>query len=251
MLPYRIVIPSRARVHNIRTIRQLFPDAWICVDERETEAYARGGAGERLWVHPPLPHHYGGVVRWIIDHTREPALFLADDDIRQVVCLVGRRPRKIRDWAAVRAIIETHLQLAEDLGVSVFSFSRLANPLTFASYDPFGLSDHVDCAWGLIRGNVSVDATAGSYVADDLLLSALLADRVVLVDRRYYFDAGPTGHGAGGLQGMRTLASEQGYMRHMREKWGRWVVSRQHADGDELPYSLRSRVPRKADLATR
>lgn len=67
-IDYQIVVPSRARTHNMLLIQQLLPSATICVDEREVEDYIKFVPREKLLVHPPIDF-FAPVLNWILANT--------------------------------------------------------------------------------------------------------------------------------------------------------------------------------------
>ena len=99
-LEYAIVVPSRRRTRHMPQLLSLLPTAVVCVDEIEMADYGPHVPAAQLWAHPPLAS-LGAIRQWILDHAGPPAIFMADDDLIDVICLVGRRVRKVT--AASRA----------------------------------------------------------------------------------------------------------------------------------------------------
>jgi hypothetical protein len=68
-----------------------------------------------------------------------------------------------------------------------------------------------------------MDCTLNLCESFDLTLQNLLACRIVIHERRFYFDCGPVWAGRGGLQGIRQSQSELAEKRKMTARWGHYA----------------------------
>jgi len=79
-----VVIPSRARVGNMRRMMDLLPQAVVCVAEQEAAAYREAlPPGHRLMVHPNIVG-LAPTRNWILDNAQEDCVVMVDDDLRCV-----------------------------------------------------------------------------------------------------------------------------------------------------------------------
>lgn len=219
---YRIVVPSRARVDNMVQLFSLVPDAYVTVDEREIDDYRAAVPDGRLMPHPPLST-LGAIRQWILDNTPETCVVMLDDDFAGVIALIGRHTRSIKEPAAILKLFENQMQMCVDLGLSLFGFQREPNPMWLNGGNPFSLTAPAYAAIGVVGRKLKYDVSLSQREDLDLTMQALLKERVVLIDRRYYFDFGPVWSGRGGQQGMRTSEREIAETKKMKQRWGEYV----------------------------
>ena len=216
---YEILIPSRKRVHNAKNILELLPTAKLFVDEREAADYAEVVGDDVIITHKPT----NGIVEvrtLAIQQAKARGLFMVDDDLKSVISIVGRRSRKITKPASILRIIDNGFRVADDLGIKLFGWNRNPNPMQFFSTDPFGWVGPVAGIIGVIGKRYIPDKRLTNYEDVDMTMQCLLNDRVVMCDRRYYFDFGRVWKGVGGLQGVRTSNSEEMDRAFINRKWG-------------------------------
>ena len=219
---YEVWIPSRHRADTIGRTLAMIPSAKVYVDEREEGAYRPVVGRSELMLHPPA----SGLVAvraMMLKACTATCLVMVDDDLRGVVSLVGIKVRKYTEPTAVLQIIENMVNVSADLGLPVFGWNRNPRPLQFFASDPFGLVGPVSGAWGMIGHGYKPDAGLSSYEDLDLTMQVLRKDRVVLVDRRFYFDFGGVWRGKGGNQGLRTSESEDRDRLILERKWGAYI----------------------------
>jgi len=220
---YEILIPSRKRVHNAANILQLLPTAKLFVDEREKDEYAAAVPdGTAIITHPPTT----GIVEvrtLAIQQNKARGLIMVDDDLKAIISIVGRRSRKIVQPASILRIIDNGFRVADDLGLKLFGWNRNPNPMQFFATDPFGWVGPVAGIIGMIGNEYIPDRRLSNYEYVDMTMQCLLKDRVVMCDRRYYFDFGRVWKGVGGLQGVRTSDSEERDRAFISRKWGRYA----------------------------
>jgi hypothetical protein len=202
-MKYQIVVPSRGRPTNARTMLALMPDAFICVDERERDDYAPHVPRKQLLLHPPTTGA-PAARNWIIKHVKAPCLIQSDDDLAGIRSNIGSR-RWITDPDEVMAIIENQVTVCEDLGLTTFCWSRTANTTVIRPEErPIVPTQQVYGCWG-VMGKARkrlYDETLKSRADLDWTMQTLLADRIVVADVRYYFDFGRSFSGSGGQSGL-------------------------------------------------
>jgi hypothetical protein len=221
---YSIVVPSRARAHNMETIRWLLPSALICVDEREVDAYAPHVPSERMLVHPPfdgLPR----AINWLMDAVESPVMVEIDDDFQGVQCNVGSR-RFITDAEEILAIIENAITCTHDLGLTAFCWSRTMNTtIIHPDRRPIVPTQSVCNAFGVMGAarHRHYDTALLGRADVDWTLRTLLEDRAVFADVRFYFDCGRVFAGRGGNVGLVTPEIFKSSTRQIVERWGKAV----------------------------
>lgn len=242
---YRLVVPSRGRAEQIPGLMALLPSATICVDEGEEADYKPVVPRRRLLLHPPLPS-MGAIRQWILDNVKTRSVCMCDDDLTAVVCMVGRKTRRITDPVAIQQIIENGVQICDDLEIPLFGWNRDAQLLHFRATNSFKIRGLVMMCF-VVRGReLRFDPELSDREDVDISLRSLEACGVTLVDRRFYFASGGYLQGKGGLQGVRT----EEYVREGREtllrRWGRYVVFGASKGGTE---HVSVRVPGKNSAA--
>lgn len=218
MLDYEIIVPSHKRPFNMPLLRSLLPTATICVDEREAAAYRGLVPASKLLLHPPLQGR-PAVANWMSNATKRPILIQLDDDFVGVRSLIGSK-RFITDPDEILQILENAAQLTQDLGLTAFTFCRVANHVMVdVKNRPFIAVSPVCAAFGLMgkaryrRFDTELDGRADT----DFTMRTLLEDRAVFVDRRFYFDFGPT------MFGNCTPDQYRKTTRELRARYGKWL----------------------------
>ena len=216
---YTIMTPSRGRPGNMAQLLSLLPEARITVAESEVDAYRQVVPKRRLIPHPEIDSH-GELRLWMLEHCATEVLVMVDDDLEQVVSMVGRRPRAITEPAAIRRIVENAIAVCADLGIKGFGWNRVANPMTFKGHDPFSFTAPLAGAYGVIGKDLKFDKTVYFHEDLDLSLKMLERHRVVFVDNRFYWDFGGDRDGPGGLQGVRTGKLVAKSWERLKRRWG-------------------------------
>lgn len=249
---YRIVIPSRKRLNEIKVSSKLLPTATVVVRHEEVEDYKKIIDNEIV----SLPKDFdGGIARirsWIMNKFEEETIIFCDDDVTGVYCLVGQKARKYKDWDVIKQIFENTLRVSKDLGVSLFYFHRDKKPWYFSSGEPFTFSGgFASSVFGVIGRKLIFDERLYTREDIDLTLQALLKDRIVFSDKRFYFDVGPIWSGIGGNQGLRNSENEDNDIAFLYKKWGKWLVMNVLDKGlkhKKFTKGTRLAVPRKSPL---
>jgi len=227
VLDYAIVVPSRARSHNMPTIRSILPTAVVCVDEREAEEYGKEVPAAQLLLHPPMGG-YANVVNWIMDAVKAPILIIVDDDCTGVRVRTGSF-RFITDPEEILAILENAATACSELGLSTFAFSRTMNRAMVKPEEipirPVSYLSNVFGIMGTARHR-KMDPKFAGRNAIDLTLRTLLEDRCIYGECRFYFECGPVFSGRGGNVGLVTNHQWVKSTRNLVETWGRCVQTK-------------------------
>jgi len=251
-LDYEILVPSRRRVAAAANTLSLVPTAKVYVDEAEADDYARAVGAERVRTHKPLTG-MAAIRTAMIRQCTTSAMIMLDDDLRGIVSLLWRRPKRITDPGMILQILENGMNLANDLGLHFFCWSRNPHPAQFKACDPFGLAAPMSQAIVVIGKDIVPDRRLLMYEDVDMSLSALLTDRIVINDRRYYFDFGGCWQGAGGNQGIRTETSDSADRALLGRKWrSHLVFGYGHKGGigaKKHIHGMSIRVQRKSPIA--
>ena len=224
-LDYQIVVPSRKRVHNMLRIRSLLPTALIVVDEAERAEYRALVPAERMLCHPGLR----GVPRirnFMAAQVKSKILVEIDDDLERVLVTTGSL-RRITDPTDILAIIENAARCCQDLGLTVFCWSRTAN-LAILSPDtrPINPVHPVANAFGIMGAarHREFNPTMTGRADLDWTLETLMRDRIVFADTRFYFDCGRIFAGRGGAVGQIDKETFERTTRAIGRKWGEYVT---------------------------
>jgi len=249
MNSYMIAIPTSRRPMRMVRVMELLPTALICIDEREASEYSKLVPDEKLWLHPPL-ERMGQIRQWMLDNCEAESLVTIDDDFRGVLTYVGVRIRKITDPNAILQIIENGVNILCDLDLPLYCWNRNRSLLQFRGCDPIGFFGPASVSW-ITRGRgLGYDTSLFERVDVDFTMQVLLKNRILICERRYYFDGGLMSAGAGGLQGVRTGKLMDESTRTLVRRWGKYVdvETGMKTKGGNRHMSVR--VQRKSPLAT-
>jgi len=232
-LDYRIFVPSKGRPQNMHRIQTLLPTATIVVAQDEYHRYAMEVEAKNLVTHPGASEGVVGlpsVYNWCIEHFDEATVIEADDDLENVFCWTGegsrRNFKKMSDHRDILQIMENMVQLAEDLDITAFGWTKSMNA-AFAKMDhrpfhPVGLVSNVFGVRGAARRRPYDPAMIGR-ASIDWTLRTLLKDRCVMIDKRVFFDCGKIFGGSGGNAGIVTSEKFRLSTERLKETWGRHV----------------------------
>lgn len=245
MESYRIVIPSRRRTKLVQEALKLFPTATVYVDEREEADYKPVVPDGQLVLHAPT-RNLPEVGNLMMHDFTEDSIVMIDDDV-QGVRIGSEGFRKLhKDPLMLLDVIENGVQIAEDAGVGLFGWSRNANPMHYAMYDPFGVAGPICAVW-IRRGPAryrKMDPLCASREDADLVMRTLVEDRIVLFDRRFYFPAKVFGGAAGGAVDITSNEQYRSATERIMSKWSRYVEltkpSRQREKGNQKSGQLKS-----------
>jgi hypothetical protein len=219
--PYTIIVPSHKRAERMPQLLSLLPTATICVEESEGAAYAARVPEGQLLLHPPVPG-MAALRNWLLDHCPTETCVQIDDDLEAIFSQTWERARKITDPNIIRQLIENGVNIATDLGLGLFCWGRM--PVFYNGAKPFGLTSMAMGAVVIRRGRLRFDDRITMHEDFDLTLQALLVDRVVLCDRRFYWDFGTLYGEPGGAQAQRTAERMRALKVILKEKWGKYAL---------------------------
>jgi len=253
VIDYEIWIPSRRRLRQVKRTLTMLPTAKVFVDRREEKEYRQVVGSKRLVLQDPCEGNRAAR-DMIMDACKASCLVMVDDDLRGVSSLTGRSVRVYREPGPILQIVENMVTIAADLGVKMFCWNRNPLPLQFFACDPIGLTGPLAGAWGMIGRDLRFDRRMFSLEDADLTMQCLLKHRLILCDRRFYWDFGPIWGGKGGNQGLRTAETHAKERAVLAAKWGRYLYvgeSRNQigADRSRKGLAMSVRVARRSNLA--
>lgn len=250
----RIVVPSRHRPYNVPKISALLPGCTILVHENERATYAEAcDDPKRIATHPDV-RSIGDVRSIILDLFDEECIVMIDDDLKGIVPLLARRPRRIIDPRIIRQVIGNSHACAQDLGIGIFNWSVSQNPIgkDFEG-SPLRMVGPIASSYG-IRGAARrrrFDPQLVMCEDVDFVYQALLHDRVMLQDMRWHFDHGPLLGGVGGNSGHLTDEKAERSDAIVRQRWGRWIGEGGGVNGTKYKRTFSVAVPRRNPSAVR
>jgi hypothetical protein len=156
----------------------------ILAPESEKELY------ERKYPNPVLTtpnniYGLGNLRNWVLDNYTENIIIMIDDDINYVYCLTKEKSRLVTDKEEFLQVLINNAVMANDLGVHIFGFSQ-SDLRKYNGCEPFSLNGWVGCCVGVI-GRKYRFRDDFFKVDIDYCLKCLLVDRIIWIDKRYYF----------------------------------------------------------------
>jgi hypothetical protein len=217
MTNVKIIIPTRGRIDEAKRTLRLVPSATLLLHKNEASEYSEKIKSATIMTHD-ITGSLAKIRQFALDKLDDECVFFCDDDLKSVRSLQSQEIYK--DAEDIEQMIYNGYMVAKDIGVSLFCFNRNANPIQYFSYDPIGLVHPVAGAFGIIGRKFCFDCRLTTREDVDLTMQALLKDRIVIGDRRFYFDFGAVWKGKGGNQGLRTSQREKDDVDMLSEKWG-------------------------------
>lgn len=216
----RVVIPSRRRVESCAEAVRLFKRPLVCVAEEELSDYR--GIGAELLSHPNEIVGLGRLRQWILDHVRAHVLVQCNDDVKSLLCLVGRSVRSIIDPDAIERLLLNAAGICEELGVTCFSFSPTKDVRKVAPWEPFRLTRLEGALLGFVGRGLRYDPAVSQFDDVNLSLEACLKDRFVWQDSRFAAEHNFITKG-GGNSVSRSVERTTAELAHMKARWGRYM----------------------------
>lgn len=217
-LDIQVAIPSRDRTQNMAKMLRIFPDALIFVAEKEHEAYAKVVPKKQLVTHPNLVG-LGKIRNFMCDTVKKEIIVFVDDDLNRVVAWTGQWYRVLSS-EDVHYLIRSTATLATDAGLSIFGWSNFGRPTYLKHNKPISFKGPISRAFGLVGRKIRWDERLIGSVDTDATLQALMEERIILMDDRFYWDCGRILGNKGGLQSIRTSENRTRDIGIMRSKWG-------------------------------
>lgn len=219
VVPYRIVVPSRRRAHNMSRIMDVLPTCTVVVHWSERAEYVNELGQKWNVVTHDIYDGLGAIRNFCLDTFKEECIVFIDDDFRRIKFLTGRNVRYTDDSYAIERIIENAVNMCADAGIEMFCWTRDPNPKNYKPGDPLYFNGPAGSAFGVIGRKHRFDSALPFGADIDFNMQVLRDSRIVLMDRRYYFDVGLIFTGSGGLQGVRTSKEETRVRDVLRERW--------------------------------
>ena len=217
-----IIIPSKGRPETVTTMFSLFPRARYSISKNEVDSYGITDKN-RLLVHPDSLVGLVPKRKWILDTVKEKIVIQCDDDITDVFCLTGFRPRKITDPDAIFRIFHNSAIICDCLGLKMFGYTTHPKPMFSPDNHPFAFCSMIAGVFGIINDcDLKYDLNLTTREDVDMTLQSLLKYRVNWQDNRFCF-FGKDWNNLGGLQSVRTKESEERDIKYMKRKWGHHV----------------------------
>ncbi len=214
-----------------------FPGAFILIDEKEYEDYAKFVPGEQLLTHQSLPG-IAAIRNFILDTRPEQTIVMLDDDIKEIRAMVGKRARRVRDPESVRRIIENAVTILQDSGKHMLLFNRAGTPWGIQIHKPIVCGAGTPSGIMLFNGKreYKFDERLCSHEDNDYVLQVLLGkkDRFVFIDNRYFFEFCYKNN-KGGLQSIRTQQRIESDESYLTQKWGQWMTMETSSQGNLFP----------------
>jgi glycosyltransferase involved in cell wall biosynthesis len=214
----RKVIPSRSRWDSIST-HNLLQDFTLVVPESEKEKY------QHIQDPVTIPDEIkglGAVRNWILNHFQEECIIMFDDDIRIVENLQNYSPLTITDPEQIEWIIQNTAWNAYEAGAHIFGWSQKGDVRKYRPDRPFSFTNWVGTAIGVIGREYSFIENNKLKVDADICLQALLKDRFIWNDERYYFRNMKDGN-TGGNSFWRNEETVLKEIEYLKKKWGKWI----------------------------
>ena len=203
---------------------RLLPSAIVAVAESEKSEYQAVVPAKQLIFHHDLPRLVD-IRTWINQTIQEDCLMMVDDDFLGVIPQVVRLQRRVTDPAIIEQVIENAHQCTEDLGLTVFCWTRTRNNfLADPEMLPIRLVQPMAGSFGM-RG--AAQSRRFDAVPDredvDFTLQTLLHDRVLFAEMRWYFDHGRSFAGRGGNVGKITEEQFKASTAILLQRWGKYI----------------------------
>jgi hypothetical protein len=219
----KVVIPSRRRADTIRAESlAMLPDAFVIVDEREYDDYAKVVDKERLLTHPSLTS-FGPIANRLIDETpKDETLVLFGDDHVGAVAIPGWSPRRLKP-RDIPAVLMNAAICASDARCGLFGFGRNPNPLMYEPTRPWRLAQWPTSPLGFVPGHgLHFDERLKLMLDVDLALQSLLKHRIVWFDSRFCF-VGKALNNKGGNAHLRSDEAFAAERELLKQKWGKFI----------------------------
>ncbi len=217
----RVVIPSKHRADSIGThALRLFPDATVCIDEREQADYA--GVTPNLLLHPPLPT-LASIRNWILDNVPDEIVVQVDDDVVRVFSMVGYRLRSYAKPDEIGRIIENAALIAHGIGARLFGFSQSGDVKAFKPQDPIRFNSWIGSVVGVVGRDIRWDSGLTLRGDIDASLKSLLKHRIIYQDTRFYFETGRRFLNKGGNAVNRSEERERKELEYLKRTWGGYI----------------------------
>jgi len=212
----RVLIISSGRADTISTHKFVPDTVEIFVPESQVVEYRKNVSNPIVAV-PDEIKGLGMLRNYIVQTVPEETVIMLDDDVIAIYNLEGVKARRLNDKEEVMKVLINCAILAMDANCTVFGFAQ-KDIRAYDGTDPFGLRGWVGCCVGVV--GKSRRFRDDKYKVDiDFCLEALMRDRIIWIDTRYYF-AQHRDNNTGGNAAYRTKEGYQNSIDTLVEKWG-------------------------------
>lgn len=166
---------------------------------------------------------------------------MADDDIKYLYCVTGKRIRVIKDTETIYQVIFQAARCAKDLGTAAFGFNQAWDVRKYKPVEPFSLAGWAGGVIGVIGREIRFMEDQKFRVDVDFFLENLLQKRVIWKDERFSFYQ-VREKNTGGNSKFRTTKGLEKEIRKLKNKWGKYFSYRTTKMGE----NTNIKVARKA-----
>lgn len=209
----------------------------MLVPDDEVEEYSRIYPNPILSI-PSEVKGLGPVRNWVLDNFKEETVIMVDDDVKVIYCLTSDYSRRIKDKGELVQILINTAVMAKDLGVHVFGYSQ-TDIRKYNGTNPFALYGWVGCVIGVI-GRKYRFRDDYFKVDIDYCLQNLLADRILFIDNRYYFNQNRDNN-VGGNSAYRTKEKFDESVKSLKDKWGDYLKVSSHKNQIRISLDVKRR----------
>lgn len=244
MSDWVVVCPTRARADVIGQMTyRFFPSIIYAVSQEDKPVYMEtaGIPEDQLMV--VESRGITNVMAEIMEKRNEHTVVRVDDDLLDVTVAVGQRYRRYTEEEDLFALIEQGMDVSRDLGLSLFHWGFVRNPMYYSPYEPFTFMNGIAAQiYGINGRSLQYDRSLFVHEDFDLTMQAYLLDRVAWYDHRVIWKFTNPNEGRGGLQGQRTAEREKRSGDRIQEKWGRYLKRRPMNDGWNFAFTRKNPI---------
>lgn len=243
------IVVTHGRAGRVLTLKWL-PGAALCVSKSQEPLYREYYPDNEYIVHPDevvglLPKR-----NWLYEKVGSHFSLADDVKLMQGVFQPAgvKTPRATGELA--EALIDRLAEEAAELGVYLFCFSSVGNPLAYSPFAPFRLTGLVyGQAFGILGGS-KLFWSESVRVAGDYWISLLNAyhHRMVLVDNRWAMTTADMFAGRGPISNIRSEATEAADNELFRRTFGEETVKQKMPSKSPLNIKVKSTAQRTLHL---
>jgi len=223
----KCVIMSHKRADRVETSKAV-ANTSICVPEAQAADYERHNPKMEIIAHPDTVIGLSAKFRWLYERYKNVAFF--DDDIftinRMWITNKDKETMNLEPDIAYE-VVQNIAQVSKDLGVKLFGFGKIPNPVAYSGHQPFSVSGFVAGGMmGFLEG-WKMEIPDKCIAAADFYLSCINAFyfRKTFVDNRYFTACKEgTFKSTGGMSDFRTVETEKEDLLFLRESFGQVIV---------------------------
>ena len=233
----KIIIPSAGRAESMTT-HSIFPDAEVCIPEKDVAAYRKAGI-RNITSHPNSLKGITPKRNWILRRFPDDIIVMFDDDLTSVskqFCRIGDQNSE-KDPSKVMTIVDRTVSLAAEAGAKLFGWCPTAATVkTYSGFLPFCFNGYINgCAMGFMPGHgLSFDEEITSKGDYDICLLNAMVNRYMFRDMRYAFSQTSTFAATGGCALVRSKQTEIDDVKILKRKWGDAVWAGQRITGTRM-----------------